>query len=61
MKYGEDKLFFTEVIAKSQTAGMNEAIVYHVNRYGANRSLISETDIFEKTTCNLEILKNYLN
>lgn len=57
MKYGEDKLFFTEVIAKSETAGMNEAIVYHVNRYGANQSLISETDIFEKTTCNLQILK----
>lgn len=57
MKYGEDKLFFTEVIAKAQSAGMNDAIVYHVNRYGANQSLISETDIFEKTFCNLEVLK----
>lgn len=57
MKYGEDKLFFTEVIGKAHSAGMNDAVVYHVNRYGANQSLIGETDIFEKTACNLEVLK----
>lgn len=57
MKYGVDKLFFTEVIGKAHSAGMNDAVVYHVNRYGANQSLIGETDIFEKTACNLEVLK----
>lgn len=61
MKYGEDKLFFTEVIAHAKTAAMNDIVVYHVNRYGANQSLVSETDIFEKTAFNLEVLKQLLD
>ncbi|WP_412519089.1 DUF5776 domain-containing protein [Staphylococcus simulans] len=61
MKYGEDKLFFTEVIAHAETAAMNDVVVYHVNRYGENQSLVSETDIFEKTDFNLEVLKKLLD
>lgn len=61
MKYGEDKLFFSEVIAKAKSAAMTEAVVYHVNRFGANDSLVGETDIFEKTTLNLEVLKKILD
>ena len=61
MKYGEDKLFFTEVIAHAKTAAMNDVVVYHVNRYGANQSLVNETDIFEKTAFNLEVLKQLLD
>lgn len=61
MKYGEDKLFFTEVIAHAKTAAMNDIVVYHVNRYGANQSLVNETDIFEKTAFNLEVLKQLLD
>ncbi|MGV3066509.1 hypothetical protein [Staphylococcus simulans] len=61
MKYGEDKLFFSEVIAHAKTAAMNDVVVYHVNRDGANQSLVNETDIFEKTAVNLEVLKKLLD
>lgn len=61
MKYGEDKLFFTEVIALAQQAVMNDVTVYHVNRYDANQSLVTETDVFEKTDLNLKVLKAVLD
>ncbi|KNH31058.1 glycosyltransferase family 2 protein [Exiguobacterium acetylicum] len=60
MKFGEDKLFFFEAISKSQTASMNPAPVYHVNRFAMNDSLVGQTSIFEKTTFNLQVLEKTL-
>lgn len=60
MKFGEDKLFFFEAISKCQTASMNPAPVYHVNRFAMNDSLVKQTSIFEKTTFNLQVLEKTL-
>jgi len=60
MKFGEDKLFFFEAISKCQTASMNPAPVYHVNRFAMNDSLVGQTSIFEKTTFNLQVLEKTL-
>ncbi|MCY7495353.1 glycosyltransferase family 2 protein [Bacillus safensis] len=60
MKYGEDKLFFIELISKCQTASMNTFPVYHINRYKSNQSLVGETSIFEKTEYNLKVLEEVL-
>ncbi|WP_259339002.1 hypothetical protein [Staphylococcus shinii] len=57
MKYGEDKLFFIEVISKSKTGSMNPTPTYHVNRYTYNQSLVGQTDIIEKTNLNLKDLE----
>lgn len=60
MKYGEDKLFFIEVISKSKTGSMNPTPTYHVNRYTYNQSLVGQTDIIEKTNLNLTVLDEVL-
>ncbi|PHK50641.1 glycosyltransferase family 2 protein [Staphylococcus edaphicus] len=60
MKYGEDKLFFIEAISKCQTASMNPAPAYHVNRYSYNQSLVGQTSIIEKTQLNLLVLEEVL-
>ncbi|MFS0750353.1 DUF5776 domain-containing protein [Oceanobacillus sp. 1P07AA] len=60
MKYGEDKLFFIEVIAKCKTASMNNKPVYHVNRYEDNKSLVGQTTAFEKAKYNIQVLKSVI-
>lgn len=60
MKYGEDKLFFTEVISLSNKASMSPLATYHVNRYSENVSLVKETNMLEKSICNLEVLKKII-
>ncbi len=60
-KYGEDKLFFSELIGKAQTATMTPVGVYHTNRYQENVSLVKQTSVYEKAVINLEILKEVLN
>lgn len=52
LKYGEDKLFYSELISKSQSASMSPEPVYHVNRYADNISLIKATDMMEKLLIN---------
>src|SRR5699024_5225113 len=65
LKYGEDKLFFIEVISNCTKASMFSMPVYHVNRYSENTSLIKETSVLEKAEFNLfvikELLQLYLN
>ncbi|PTL06188.1 glycosyltransferase family 2 protein [Staphylococcus gallinarum] len=60
LKFGEDKLFFIEAISRCKTASMNSAAVYHVNRYNENQSLVTETNILEKTADNLTVLEEVL-
>lgn len=61
LKFGEDKLFFIETISRCKTASMNPKAVYHVNRYNENQSLVTETNILEKTVDNLTVLEEVLN
>src|SRR5699024_10099563 len=60
LKYGEDKLFFIEVISNCTKASMLPMPVYHVNRYSENTSLIKETSVLEKAEFNLLVLKEVL-
>ncbi|OFS62738.1 glycosyltransferase [Nosocomiicoccus sp. HMSC09A07] len=60
LKFGEDKLFFIEAIALSETASMNPAPVYHVNRYEGNESLVGQTSIIEKSILNLAVLEEVI-
>lgn len=61
MKYGEDKLFFAEVISLSHSASMSPLAAYHVNRYTENESLIKSTSLLEKAQLNLDVLKKIVD
>lgn len=60
-KYGEDKLFFIELISKAASATMTTLPVYHVNRYSQNISLVKSTTPFEKAKINYSLLKEVIN
>ena len=60
LKYGEDKLFFTELIGKATSATMTTLPVYHVNRYSQNVSLVKTTTPFEKAKINFDLLKDVI-
>lgn len=57
MKYGEDKLFFTELISKVEDITMSTKPVYHVNRFDENESLVKETSVIDKAYLNKDILE----
>nr|WP_263314599.1 glycosyltransferase family 2 protein [Mammaliicoccus sp. Marseille-Q6498] len=61
MKYGEDKLFFIALIAKSKNITMSTIPFYHVNRFDENASLIKETSVIEKAIINKDITKRICN
>ena len=56
-KYGEDKLFFAELIAKARSASMINETIYHVDRYPHNNSLVKQTNIISRVPLNLNILE----
>ena len=56
MRYGEDKLFFIELISRCKQAAMSPLPMYHVNRYDSNASLVGETSAMEKADYNLDVL-----
>lgn len=55
MKFGEDKLFFIELISKINNITMSTIPVYHVNRYDENVSLVKETSVLDKAYLNKAI------
>jgi len=55
MKFGEDKLFFIELISKIKNITMSTIPVYHVNRYDENISLVKETSVLDKAYLNQNI------
>ena len=57
MKFGEDKLFFIELISKISNITMSTIPVYHVNRYDENVSLVKETSVLDKAYLNKEITR----
>lgn len=48
MKFGEDKLFFTQLISKVENITMSTLPMYHVNRLDENLSLVQETSVLDK-------------
>ncbi|WP_411842713.1 glycosyltransferase [Salinicoccus sp. HZC-1] len=60
MKFGEDKLFFIELISKCKNALMSTLPFHHFNRYQENVSLVKETTVLDKAGLNLEVLKQIL-
>ncbi|WP_185640412.1 glycosyltransferase family 2 protein [Staphylococcus pasteuri] len=54
-KYGEDKLFFSEIIACAKSASMTNQTIYHVDRYPQNNSLVNQTNIISRVPLNIEI------
>ncbi|GAA3731320.1 hypothetical protein GCM10022378_19480 [Salinicoccus jeotgali] len=60
MLFGEDKLFFTELISKCRNASMTDESVYHVNRHAENVSLVRGTSILEKAVINLTLLRKIM-
>lgn len=57
MRFGEDKLFFTELFSKVDTITMSTLPVYHVNRFDENVSLVSGTSVMEKAIINKDITR----
>ncbi|HJF68803.1 MAG TPA: glycosyltransferase family 2 protein [Staphylococcus kloosii] len=57
MKFGEDKLFFTELMSKVSNITMSTVPVYHVNRYVENVSLVKETSVLDKAYINKDIVQ----
>lgn len=60
MRFAEDKLFFIELISNCNSASMNPAPVYHVNRFRENKSLVKTTNVLEKAEINLSVLEKIL-
>jgi len=60
MKYGEDKLFFVELISRCHYGLMVDYPIYHINRFKENQSLVKETDINQKSEYNLLILEEII-
>lgn len=60
MKFGEDKLFFIELISNCENASMSPLPVYHINRYQENVSLVRGTTTLEKAEINFYILQELL-
>ncbi|TGT92618.1 glycosyltransferase family 2 protein, partial [bacterium M00.F.Ca.ET.163.01.1.1] len=61
MKFGEDKLFFIDLISKIQNITMSTIPAYHVNRYDENQSLVKETSVVDKAYLNVNITKRICN
>src|SRR5699024_11514490 len=61
MKFGEDKLFFIDLISKIQNITMSTIPAYHVNRYDENQSLVKEASVLDKAYLNVNITKRICN
>lgn len=60
MKFAEDKQFFIDVLTNCPTISTSKEVVYYVNRYKENKSLVSTTTIFEKTDTNIAVIKHVI-
>jgi glycosyltransferase involved in cell wall biosynthesis len=60
MRFGEDKVFFSDIFFKAKTVSTTVQPVYYVNRLEENKdSLTKTTDVLEKRRNDLEII-NYI-
>ncbi len=60
MKFAEDKHFFIDVLTNCPSISTTKDIIYYVNRFKDNKSLVGTTSIFEKTDTNLAVIKHVI-
>lgn len=60
MKFAEDKQFFIDVLTNCPSISTTKDVIYYVNRFKDNKSLVGTTNIFEKTDTNLAVIKHVI-
>ncbi|WP_144462529.1 glycosyltransferase family 2 protein [Siminovitchia fortis] len=60
MKFAEDKQFFIDVLTNCPSISTTKDVIYYVNRFKDNKSLVSTTTIFEKTDTNLAVIRHVI-
>ncbi|RWR04799.1 glycosyltransferase family 2 protein [Siminovitchia fortis] len=60
MKFAEDKQFFIDVLTNCPSISTTKDVIYYVNRFKDNKSLVGTTTIFEKTDTNLAVIKHVI-
>lgn len=60
MRFAEDKQFFIDVLTNCPNISTTKEVIYYVNRYRDNKSLVSKTSIFEKTDTNLAVIRHVI-
>lgn len=60
MKFAEDKQFFIDVLTACKTISTTTAPVYYLNRIDNNNRLTNQTNILQKTKCNLKVIENVI-
>lgn len=62
MKYAEDKQFFMEVLAHCTSISTTTKLIYFLNRIDNQETRLSnQTNIMQKTNCNLKVIHHILN
>jgi len=62
MKFAEDKQFFIDVLTSCRTISTTTATIYYLNRVDDNNSRLSnQTNIIQKTKCNLKVIQHVKN
>jgi glycosyltransferase involved in cell wall biosynthesis len=62
MKFAEDKQFFIEVLTHCRTISTTEQPIYYLNRLdNQNTRLSNQTNIIQKTNCNLKVINHIIN
>ncbi|MGE8206613.1 glycosyltransferase family 2 protein [Heyndrickxia sp. NPDC080065] len=62
MKFAEDKQFFIDVLINCNTISTTEQPIYYLNRLDDNKTrLTKQTNIIQKTNCNLKVIKYVIN
>ncbi|RST74199.1 glycosyltransferase family 2 protein [Siminovitchia acidinfaciens] len=60
MKFAEDKQFFIDVLTNCPSISTTKDVIYYVNRFRDNKSLVGTTTIFEKTDTNLAVIRHVI-
>lgn len=62
MKFAEDKQFFIDVIIHCNTISTTKKTIYYLNRLDNHQTRLSnQTNIMEKSECNLKVIKYIIN
>jgi glycosyltransferase involved in cell wall biosynthesis len=61
MKFAEDKQFFIDVLTHCRTISTTEQPIYYLNRLdNQNTRLTNQTNIIQKTNCNLKVINHII-
>lgn len=62
MKFAEDKQFFIDVLTHCQSISTTQHPIYYLNRIdNQNTRLSNQTNIIQKTNCNLKVINHIIN